>query len=78
MPYDTPTEVFKKNHNPKEIQRILNERYTEWWVLDRIIDSGGSFIYYFKNIYVEQTMQNDVRNNDVVEAVAIESVLSPY
>lgn len=71
MPYDTPTEVFKKNHNPHEIKRILNERYTEWWVLDRIIESGDSYIYYFKNIYVEQTMQNDVRNNDVVEAVAI-------
>jgi len=40
--------------------------------LDRIIESGNSYIYYFKNIYVEQTMQSDIRNNGVIEAVAIE------
>ena len=71
MSYDNPTEIFSKYDSPQKIQKVLDERYAEWWILDRIIELNKSNIYYFKNVYVEQTMQCDVRNNQIVEAIPI-------
>jgi len=34
---------------------MLNQRYDEYWILDRIIEREEVDIYYFKNIYEEPT-----------------------
>lgn len=46
-----PTELVLKDGSKKEIAIMLNERWRQGWVLDRVIDHGTEdtiLIYYFK------------------------------
>jgi len=51
-----PTEIIYKADSKAAIAQILNKRYAEGWILERIIDHGiptenahGDYlIYYFK------------------------------
>lgn len=61
MSYTGPTEIYKKTDAAEEISDMLDKRFNEWWILDRIIDCGHWNIYYFKN--VEEA--NAVLVNDV-------------
>ena len=48
--FERPVEIVYKNDPVSSISKMLNERYIEWWQLDKIIDRGNAHIYYFKEI----------------------------
>ena len=47
-----PTELVVRDGSKKVIAIMLNERWRQGWVLDRIIDHGveNKVIYYFKKL----------------------------
>lgn len=53
MKYITPTELIHAKTSALGIQKILNARYRDWWVLDKVIDAGEYSIYYFNFVYSE-------------------------
>ncbi len=52
---DSPTIIVSKTESVHNIVKMLNQRYDEWWILDRVIERGDANIYYFKNTYEEPT-----------------------
>lgn len=43
----TPAVVVPYDSSAKYIQKLLNSRYDEWWVLERIIEGHDAWVYYF-------------------------------
>lgn len=52
---DSPCVIVRKHESARNIVKMLNQRYDEYWILDRIIEREEVDIYYFKNIYEEPT-----------------------
>jgi len=50
---NNPTEVVHNYTAASDIKEMLDKRYVEWWILDRIIEHGDEKIYYFTSTYVE-------------------------
>jgi len=50
-----PAVVVSKTEPSHNVVKMLNRRYEDWWVLDRIVPRADADIYYFKNIYEEPT-----------------------
>ena len=48
-----PAVVVSKTEPVRNVVKMLNRRYEDWWVLDRIVPRADADIYYFKNIYEE-------------------------
>lgn len=47
MPYTNPADIVPYKTSAKDLQKLLNSRYDEWWVLDRIIEGHDAWVYYF-------------------------------
>lgn len=47
MPYTNPADIVSYKTSAKDLQKLLNSRYDEWWVLDRIIEGHDAWVYYF-------------------------------
>ena len=54
---DSPCVIVHKHESARNIVKMLNKRYDEWWILDKVIEREESDIYYFKNIYEEPAQQ---------------------
>ena len=54
---DSPCVIVPKHELVRNIVKMLNRRYDEWWILDKVIEREESDIYYFKNIYEEPAQQ---------------------
>lgn len=42
-----PAVIVPYDSSAKDIETLLNTRYDEWWVLERIIEGHDAWVYYF-------------------------------
>lgn len=47
MSYTSPADVIPYDMSACDIQKLLNSRYDEWWILERVIECNDAWVYYF-------------------------------
>jgi len=47
MRYTKPVEVIPYDMEAADLQTILNNRFEDWWVLERVIECTDAWVYYF-------------------------------